>query len=740
MAIMCIDKLVAERLKQAVRSGEISIDGLYNMTSAQRRAAWQKHVSPELAQHINAHFEQAMLSRQKDALQKWVKDVFQGKAKKTAGYKSVMDRIENLDKIGVLDTAKQDNFLADLAADRLGFSVTAEEVQEISKRAVELQGLFLNKDEFGLPEMQYWVKRKALEDYVDSLNPTHNVKILTSLVGRGNLLFSVKSPATNIISNTVMAGVNAIERRLASGTLAGPNPKLAAKYVWKVNQIFQKTGYDISRMVSLSEGQRRRGEQIVHSQGKGAVRAVGRFYEDIVFKQLMGAPDVASSSLAFADFVNIESGKVAKQKGLDAKKVMLDAMSLNPQTAEGEAVRALAIAEAEYTTYTNNGKYSHLAIGFRNLLNEASGDLRLGDLVMPFVKTPANVVQSGIDAAGLGALESLYKLPEAIRQYKEGDGAPMREVVRGFVRSGMGLTLALILAFAFDPDDYIPDYDVLLPKERELVEAKNASYNSIKIGNKYVSLDYFGPIAAAFVGIMYARKAESAGGAVLEYGRGVVSQSLKIPGVREMTDLMDSVIKAVKDPDPKKTATGIAEGIFDAVRARAIPAIVGDTAKATDSVQRQPVTQVDKITGLIPGASQTLPAKSNRITGEDKESEGFVSTLIFGSRLKTATDDPLVDEVVRLHDAGQSPAISNLEYTSSRMKDLKAQIGAEKFNKAMDYFSDIYGGYAKKLIKSPEYKRAGDVQKKDALDRIRSNALTATLNRFGYQKNRGLKQ
>ena len=745
--MLCIDREVAEKLKRGVASGEINVQGLYEMTSAQRRALWEKYVSPELAKHINSHFEAAMVSKQKNALKKWAEGVFIGKQKKTAGYKSVMDRIENLDKIGVIESANEDAFLEDLAAERLGFTVTAEEVKQIHKRSVELQKLFSQKDEFGLPILDYWVKRKALEDYVDSLVPTHKLKVATSLIGRGNLLFSFKSPVVNVLSNTVMATVNAVERRLSALTPGGWNTDLAAQYVWRVNQIYQKTGYDVSRMRNLSEGQRRRGEEVVHSQGKGKTRAIGRFYEDIVMKQLMGAPDVASSAMAFADFVSIESKKVAQRKGLKgaeakayAREVMLDAMSLEAsKTTEGKAVRELSIAEAEYTTYTNNGKYSHIAMGFRNLLNAATGDLRIGDLVMPFVKTPANVVQAGIDAAGWGAIEGIYKLPEAIRQFKQGEGAPMREVTRLFVKTGLGFTLSLILAYALDPEDYIPDYDVLSQRQREMVKAKNASYNSIKIGDKYVSLDYMGPLASAFVGIMHARQSDTAGEGVYNYVRGVASQSFKVPGLRETSDLVDSAMKAAKEPDMKKSATNIGKSVFDTARSRAIPAFVGDVAKATDSEQRRTDGNVDRIKGTIPGLRKSLPAKTNKITGRKMEAEKSISTLMFGSRIRTSTDSALLREVERLSDAGEAPAVSNFEYTSGRVKSLKKQISKEKFVEAMDWYGETYGQQAGRLIKTVEYRRAPDDKKKEALDKIRKRVLEATLRRAGYRKSRGLK-
>ena len=40
---------------------------------------------------------------------------------------------------------------------------------------------------------------------------------------------------------------------------------------------------------------------------------------------------------------------------------------------------------------------SDLALGIRNSINKATKQLRLGDVLSPFVKTPANVIGLGID-------------------------------------------------------------------------------------------------------------------------------------------------------------------------------------------------------------------------------------------------------------------------------------------------------------------------------------------------------
>jgi hypothetical protein len=143
-------------------------------------------------------------------------------------------------------------------------------------------------------------------------------------------------------------------------------------------------------------------DDVVTTQGKGAVRKVGRLVEDVVFKQLMGAPDTLFSSIHFADSANLHSLRIAKDNKEKGTKIMQDAMRLEPKTAEGEIVRAQAIMDAEVATWTNTSHASKITTGIRKLINEASGDLRLGDQFLPFIKTPANVIETGLDYAGMG--------------------------------------------------------------------------------------------------------------------------------------------------------------------------------------------------------------------------------------------------------------------------------------------------------------------------------------------------
>lgn len=732
----CIMVSTAEKMKQAIRDGDINIKDLYSMTTDERRGVFEQFASRELAQEINASFERAMVSKQKSALQKWAEKTFTPEQRTSKAYQNITERIGELDELGVLNKENADSYLKDLISDQMGASVSVEEIKTIAEKTARLNELYNTRDKFGLPEVGYWQARKDIDNYIASLVPASQLKVATSIAGRGAMLLSVKSPLTNIISNTVMGITQSFERRLASGTYKGLNNDFALEYVKKVNEIYQASGFDVSRLESIDAGQKRLGEEIISAQGEGPVRKLGQWYEDVVFKQMMGAPDVAFSAVAFADSANLASSKLSKGDKAKALEIFQDAVKIQPETVNGEIVRAQAISDAQYSTYTNKGGYSDFAMAIRTAINNATGDTRLGDQIMPFVKTPANVVQAGIDAAGVGAFRGFYKLPEAIAQMKQGNGEPMREAVRLFTRSGLGFTLALVLAHAFDPDDFIGEYDFLSQKERDLAKAKNAPYNSIKVGDKYISLDYFGPLASAFVGIMYAKKyGDSLPSKIYQYAKGAGTQAVKVPGLREFSGLVDGITASLNSKEPGKVGQELTDQAIGYIRARTIPAIVNDFAKGVDNTERETGGDaVSQAKASIPGLRQTLPAKLNQQTGEPVKGEGFISTLLFGNRVKTATNSEVVNELERLYDVKEGPAMSDIKKSSKRVEELKSQISKEKFNEAIEFYGDIYSKEAEKALKTTDYKRSIDEEKKKILNKIRETSIERMLKKYGYKR------
>ena len=757
MAFVCIPKELSAKLLKAAKAGDFTIQQLTEMSSQQRGDLFAKYVDKGTAKSINGLFEKALVSQQKTALKNWAETVFGSKAKETPKYKNVMRKINQLDELGVLNPTEADSFFQDLVAEQLGITISPEEAKSISERAAKLEEL-AQKDqgnEFGLPSIEYFKARREMFDYLNSLAPSSRLKILSSTVARGNMLFSIKSPLTNIIGNTAQGIQQALERRLSSGKFKGTNGEFAKKYFKYARKVFKESGYDVTRMLHIDDTQRTLGEENVQSEGKGKVRAVGRFYEDFVFKKLMASPDVAFSAAHFADSANLNSDKIAGEEGLKgearqkrALEIFKDATSLNPATEEGQYVRSQAIADASYATYQNDSYYSTLALAIRKILNTATGDVRLGDQLMPFVKTPANVIGAGIDASGVSAIRAMWNLKSALESAKLGNRDPLKQVVRDFVRSGLGLTLAMIVSAMFDPDDFIGEYPVNA-KEQELLRLQRATPNSIRIGGKWISLDYFGAIAAPLVGIMYARKyGNGLVSTAQKYGQGVATQVTKFPSYKAVKDLFndfqESVDKATdttKTPEEqaKETLGSLGVTAVDFLSARAVPAIVYDIGKATDPYERKYDTKdpAERLQAKLPVVRNELPKKTD-VLGKDVENEGVVSTFLFGARVKSASDDAVVEELVRLQSTGNLPSITDVEKTSTRVKNFKEQMEEkgtpEKYEKTVQKFKDDFAKRLGTLTTSFTYKRADDEKKAKLISEAREDLLDRALLLGGYRK------
>lgn len=747
----CIPAPLADRLKKAARDGAFDIPKMYEMTSAQRRELFNKYVDDvQVAKEINAGFERAMISNQKNALTKWASKTFNSKAKQSQQYKDVLAKIDELDEAGLLNSKNADNFLQDLVAERLGVTVTAQEAEKIAELSQKIQSTTNKVTEFGTPTMEYWRARKEMDNFLDSVTPNSQLRVATETIGRGTMLLSLKSPLLNIESNTVTGLTEAFNRRLKTRSWAGKNNAYSKRYIKHAIKVYAETGYDITRMTSLLDERKVKGEAKPHSQGTGKVRKVGRFYEDVVFNKMLGTPDVAFSSMHFIDRANITSTKIARKEGLTGRalnkralEIMKDATRIDPQTKIGQEVRDESIAEAMYATYVNDSTYSDVALGIRRIFNLASGDLRIGDQLMPFVKTPANVIGVGIDYSGILIPPKLaIDISKSVNSIRKGStveqafGENFSNYGNRVIRAGLGLTFAFILSSLFDPEDYIGEWPTS-QKEQELLRLKNATTNSIRIGNKWVSLDYFGALASPLVGMMYAKKyGDSLPDAIFQYYTGVIKQSAKIPGFENMYDLFETIRRS----DPSKNTIG--ENITDLTnylvgygRSRTIPAFVYDIARGTDPYDRE-VNKDDWWAGFkkgIPGLRQTLPIKKN-VLGEPITNENLISTLLFGARVKTANNSAIVEEMGRLSETQALPAITDVEKTSSRVKELKNQMGDDAFREAKAEYTQRLRDRIEKIMSTGKYQRMNDDERKKWIDEIKGEEVDRMLKKNKYKK------
>lgn len=737
----CIPRHLAEKFKASDLAKDTDIKKLMSMTSKERREFLSTRTNPELGKFINTEFEKAVVSKQKDALKQWAVGVFSPQEQKTARFKTVMDKIEALDKAGVLGDQKKTAFLEDLISDKLGLGVTGEEAKQIHTYATKIRQVQKKLgDNFGdvvnhyEDNLEFLKARKEMDDLLDGFSPSSKTKVLSGTIGRASMLTSIKSPVLNIGSNTVNGILEATQRRLARGEFKGADSKLAMDYIKKVNKIYQATGYDISRAMTDdfgSSGARILGDKVSAKGVGGITGKVGRAAEDIVFKQLMGAPDVAFSSAHFADSVNLGANKLAKGNKDVARKMMLDAMRLDPITDAGKALKAQGVVDAQFSTYTNNSTISKASEGVRKVLNDIVPDARIGDWVMPFVKTPANVLNASLDYGGLGAVKGIYKMGKMIAN-KNITKAGIREASSDIVRSGMGFAGALMIANQLGDDDFVGAYD---PARKQIEALRNSNTNSIRIGDKWISLDWLGPLGAPLTGILYAKKyGKEKGTKPLAYAKGVARQLTTAPGLEELNNFYDTLSKKEGEMSKEEMGKELQKTAFDQLYGRLIPSFVGDIAKASDTYEREAKTTGEKIKSRLPYLRETLPVKKN-VFAEPIKGESAFTDIVFGARVKTNKEDETIKKINTLVDrTGKNLSITDWSTTTGKqINELKSKVGNDTFNQMKDDYGRQMKEELKTLMSSTKYQISDDLAKINMINSLDDKIIKKVFNSKGLK-------
>ena len=179
----CLIKSDADKFRKALKDGTIDPVKLAGMTSLQRRAFFTKFANEEVATKINALFEsKLLLKNQQQGMITW--------AKRTAGItpqtkRDIISRIERMDKF--LDPKEGEQFLEDLASQKLGVGVSQEEaknISDLSKKIQDLKGKLRDDSTFEKESdrLDYGRAKVALYNYVNNLKLQSGKKTLTEVV------------------------------------------------------------------------------------------------------------------------------------------------------------------------------------------------------------------------------------------------------------------------------------------------------------------------------------------------------------------------------------------------------------------------------------------------------------------------------------------------------------------------------------------------------------------------------
>ncbi len=625
------------------------------------------------------------------------------------------------------------NYLYKVVYGDLGISLTKEQAGEVIAKTNQLQkAMETTKDKNGNPSALFFKNLSEMENYANSIQPAPTLAVLTSVVGRGNMLFSLKSLALNIESNIINFFSEAtIKRVINKQTEMAVNTDVIKEYLKLSKEVYNVSGYQLSTMPELDPTQNLLSEKMISSQGEGVGRAIGRFFEQTIFKYGLGYPDLVFKDFAFVDTANLLATQYAKGDSKKATEIFKDVILVEPKTEIGKQIREMAINDALIATYQNKGTISETVLGMRNAINNAKSDLRIGDILSPFVKTPANVIGIGLDYT-VGGIYAMSKLNTIINDVKNGVlTEDTKKAFRSLSRNGLGLFVAFVLSALIDDEDYIPDYALLTPKERELVKLKGGVFNSIKIGNRYYSLDYFGTLGMPLVSILNARRGKDLKEQVYNYFNGARLQAFKVPVLTDLKDLLDKTNRALNQ-EVDKNIEDLENWAIDFISSRTMPAIISDVAKITDEYERNTNNSAfNRFMSKLPIIREELPLVYNYGTGRPVETQNALSTLFAGARVKEEITSPVIREINRLSKTHTEKTVTISKITKagdlSKLSDVKKQNIEREFAKR-------YSKEVKTLLTTYEYKKSDNETKVKLINKVRENIKNDIKKQYGLKK------
>ena len=385
-----------------------------------------------------------------------------------------------------------------------------------------------------------------------------------------------------------------------------------------------------------------------------------------------------------------------------------------------ENARTYAVLEAQKATYRDANKFCD----WLNSKDRSEATKFAVDAIVPFKKTPANILRRGIEYSPIGLLKSLATAKSNLDAYAAwqeagsiGDppkGAKSVTQVLDNIAAGLsGTAVAALgallysmghvkLGFGGDDDD-------------ELAQERGSQEYSIEFFGKSFTIDWAAPVCMPFFtgASLYKTFADQNGGN-LDIGSFVDSLTKISEPVfnLSMLDGFNSLLKTIQGGGGEKVWK-LTEKVLANYAGSMVPSFGGAIARTVDTTRRQNYVESgasmsvwqqarEQAENKIPFLSmQNIPYRN--VWGETDESPrglAFLENFILPGYVNDIKDDVLVNELQRVYDAtGDSsviPKAANKKVNQVALND-----------KQYDQYRTFRGQTAKRLltelINKPEY-------------------------------------
>lgn len=433
-------------------------------------------------------------------------------------------------------------------------------------------------------------------------------------------------------------------------------------------------------------------------------------------------------------------------------------------------MRAIAHGDALYKTFQDESVTAKAFMGLKKVLNQLSSpltgteDFGLGNLILNYPKTPANLLNRAVAYSPAGFVKSAWEVVRPMIGREFNQKSFVESIGRATTGTGgafmFGAALGKLGIASGEQDD---DKDIAAAQKgaglgpnrinatalmRFTLKGFDPKEAKPKKGDFIVSYDWFQPLAVPFsAGVNYGK-----GGKLDDRKLGEVKQfiSAATTGADTLAEqpLVSGVTRAFRSQDPIKGLEATAAGLPASLVPTALNQVnqlIDNTAKETGdaSAVQQGLNQAR---AKIPGLAQTLPARRTP-SGKPQEVYQGGSNNLFNVALNPAfvtqyQPDELNQEILRLEQTtGETmqalPLVTKKPQVSINGRKFKLELDAEKIADYQKRVGQVNAKLAGTAIKSPLYAKLSDDQKVKLLQGIYTDSNSAArIKLFQHQPKR----
>ena len=549
----------------------------------------------------------------------------------------------------------------------------------------------------------------------DKLPPARGAGIKSWM--RISMLFNAKTQVRNVAGNAIIAPVNAFSDLFAS---------MADKVVGA------KTGYRTTGVTNI--------KNYVKGFKEGAYQSYNDFRKGINTRNIQGNRFEITEGKSFNN--NTPIGKALNRVD-SLLSFMLDAgdrtfyeaaftnsinnqLVLNNTTEVTQEMIDIATQEALSRTWQDNNNYTRFVLSVRKMLNNINvRGYGLGDVLIPFAKTPANLTKAIVDYSPAGVVNVLVKGNRLKKAIQTGQFTPQmqHEFVQSLGKATVG-TMLYVAAYALakagivsgESDD---DKDV----QNFMKNTLGVNSYSIKIGDMSFTYDWAQPIAAPLSIMANIVQKDKEDASALE----TIVSSLDTAGnILLEQSFMESINTALSNNDG--LATGIEEAILD-LPARAIPTFMKQIVDLTDSTQRtsfeydKPIqSMINSVKAKIPGLSKTLAPSVDTMGREIQRYGGnnnIFNVFLNPANVSTENISESAEEIYRLYkETGKTDIMPRVAPYYINKDGEKITLDSNTRAEYQKTSGQIIEDNVKKLLEMSEYNSLSDEKKADIINDI----------------------